>query len=69
MPPIFACIQNQIRVQLWWLLKLTGGPGSTGKNNPLSLIFSFSSIQETEGCTTMSILGISALLFQWNWTS
>jgi hypothetical protein len=39
---------------------LTEGPGSMGKNNPLSLIFSLSSIHETEGCTTTSILHGSA---------
>lgn len=34
----------------------TEGPGSTGKKRPESFISSFKLIQETEGCTTTSIL-------------
>lgn len=41
---------------------LTGGPGSTGKNRPLSLILSFISIQDTDGCTIMSMLGFLSVI-------
>jgi len=61
MPPILAC-RKRIRVnQIVHEGKedehlLTDGPGSTGKKRPVLLIFSFKSIHETAGWTTMSML-------------